>query len=33
MGDAGIGEFKQISALVKEYNSKTKESLQALCKF
>ena len=33
MGDAGINEFKQISALVKEYNSKTKESLAALCKF
>lgn len=32
MGDAGIAEFKAISALVKEYNSKTKESLQALCK-
>ncbi|KAK3711218.1 hypothetical protein LTR37_009812 [Vermiconidia calcicola] len=33
MGDAGIGEFKQISGLVREYNTKTKESLQALCKF
>ena len=33
MGDAGIGEFKAISGLVREYNSKTKESLQALCKF
>ena len=33
MGDAGIGEFKQMSGLVKEWNGKTKESLQALCKF
>ncbi|KAF7188886.1 Secreted isochorismatase effector Isc1 [Pseudocercospora fuligena] len=33
MGDASIPEFKQMSALVKEYSSKTKESLQALCKF
>lgn len=33
MGDAGIGEFKAMSGLVKEYNSKTKENLQALCKF
>lgn len=33
MGDAGIGEFKGIAGLVREYNGKTKESLQALCKF
>lgn len=33
MGDAKIEEFKAIAGLVKEYNSKTKESLQALCKF
>ncbi|KAF2225139.1 Isochorismatase-like protein [Elsinoe ampelina] len=32
MGDAGIAEFKGIAGLVKEYNGKTKESLQALCK-
>jgi hypothetical protein len=33
MGDAGIGEFKQISSLVREWNAKTKENLGALCKF
>lgn len=33
MGDAGIGEFRQISALVREWNGKTKENLGALCKF
>lgn len=33
MGDAGIEEFKAISGLVKEWNGRTKESLQALCKF
>ncbi|EME45576.1 hypothetical protein DOTSEDRAFT_71322 [Dothistroma septosporum NZE10] len=33
MGDAGIPQFKDMSKLVKEYNGKTKESLQALCKF
>ncbi|KAK6008553.1 hypothetical protein QM012_000456 [Aureobasidium pullulans] len=33
MGDASIPEFKQIAGLVKEYNSKTKEGLQALCRF
>jgi nicotinamidase-related amidase len=32
MGDAGIVEFKAVAGLVKEYNAKTKESLQALCK-
>lgn len=32
MGDAGLQEFKAIARVVKEYNSKTKESLQALCK-
>ncbi|KAK5174589.1 uncharacterized protein LTR77_001670 [Saxophila tyrrhenica] len=33
MGDAGIGEFKQMSGLVKEFSGKTKENLGALCKF
>lgn len=33
MGDAQIEEFKGIAGLVKEWNGKTKESLQALCKF
>lgn len=33
MGDAGIGEFKQMAGLVKEFNAKTRENLQALCKF
>ena len=33
MGDAGIEEFRSMSKLVKEYNAKTKENLQALCKF
>ncbi|KAF2164671.1 hypothetical protein M409DRAFT_25065 [Zasmidium cellare ATCC 36951] len=33
MGDAGITEFREMSNLVKEYNAKTKENLQALCKF
>ena len=32
MGDAGIGEFKGIAGLVKEYNAKTKEVLQGFCK-
>lgn len=32
MGDAGIGEFRAMAGLVKEYSGKTKESLQALCK-
>ncbi|CAD0109919.1 unnamed protein product, partial [Aureobasidium uvarum] len=32
MGDASLPEFKQIAGLVKEYNSKTKEGLQALCR-
>lgn len=32
MGDAGISEFKGIAGVVKEFNGKTKESLQALCK-
>lgn len=32
MGDANIGEFKAISGIVKEYNTATKENLQALCK-
>lgn len=32
MGDAGIQEFKGIAGVVKEFNGKTKESLQALCK-
>ena len=33
MGDAGIGEFKGIAGVVKDYSGKTKENLQALCKF
>jgi nicotinamidase-related amidase len=33
MGDAARPEFKQIARLVKEYNAKTKENLQALCRF
>ena len=33
MGDAGIAEFKQMAGLVKEYSGKTREGLQALCKF
>jgi nicotinamidase-related amidase len=33
MGDASVPEFKQIASLVKEYNSKTKDGLQALCRF
>lgn len=30
MGDAGIGEFKEMSRLVREWSGKTKEGLQAL---
>lgn len=33
MGDAGLPEFKGVAGVVKEYSAKTKESLQALCKF
>ena len=33
MGDAGIGEFKQMAGVVKEFSGKTRESLGALCKF
>ena len=33
MGDAGIAEFREMSALVKEYSKQTGESLQALCRF
>lgn len=33
MGDAGIAEFKGIAGVVKEFSGKTKEVLQALCKF
>lgn len=33
MGDAGIGEFREISKLVRETGDKTRDSLQALCKF
>lgn len=32
MGDAGIGEFKQMAGLVKEFSGRTREGLQALCK-
>jgi len=32
MGDAGISEFRSIAGLVKEYNAKTREVMQALCK-
>lgn len=33
MGDAGIGEFKGIAGLVRDYSGKTTENLQSLCKF
>lgn len=33
MGDAGLAEFKAIAGIVKENSGKTKENLQALCKF
>ena len=33
IGDASVPEFKQIASLVKEYNSKTRDVLQALCRF
>ncbi|GAB7360139.1 hypothetical protein MBLNU230_g7902t1 [Neophaeotheca triangularis] len=33
MGDAGIPAFKGIAGIVKEFSGKTKENLQALCKF
>jgi hypothetical protein len=33
MGDAGLSEFKAIAGVVKENSGKTKENLQALCKF
>ncbi|KAL1305834.1 hypothetical protein AAFC00_003994 [Neodothiora populina] len=32
MGDAGISEFRDIAKVVKEFNFKTKEVLQSLCK-
>ncbi|KAH0565592.1 hypothetical protein GP486_001007 [Trichoglossum hirsutum] len=32
MGDAGISEFRQISALVKDTKSSTKSALETLCK-
>ncbi|GAB7339785.1 hypothetical protein MBLNU457_6338t1 [Dothideomycetes sp. NU457] len=32
MGDAAIPEFKAMAGVVKEYNSKTREGLQALCR-
>ena len=32
MGDASIPEFKGIAGVVKEFNGKTKEGLQSLCK-
>jgi len=31
MGDAAIGEFKQMSGLVKEYSKSTKDNLTSLC--
>jgi len=31
MGDAGIGEFKEMSKLVKEFGGPTKENLKGLC--
>jgi len=33
MGDAGIGEFRNIAKLVRDESGRTKENLQALCKF
>jgi hypothetical protein len=32
MGDAGIGEFRHVSALVKETKDATKEAVATLCK-
>jgi hypothetical protein len=32
MGDAGIGEFRDVAKLVKETKENTKSSLEALCK-
>ena len=32
MGDAGIGEFREMAKLVKEFSKSTKENLEALCK-
>lgn len=32
MGDAAIGEFRDVSKLVREFSGQTKENLQALCK-
>lgn len=32
MGDSGIGEFRDIAKLVKEFSSTTKENMQTLCK-
>ena len=31
MGDAGIGEFKEMSRLVKEFGGETREGLRGLC--
>jgi nicotinamidase-related amidase len=31
MGDAGIGEFKEMSKLVREFSGPTKENLKGLC--
>jgi nicotinamidase-related amidase len=31
MGDAGIGEFKEMSKLVREFGGQTKENLKGLC--
>ena len=33
MGDAAIGEFRNIAKLVRDESGRTKENLQALCKF
>ncbi|KAL1588588.1 hypothetical protein WHR41_02712 [Cladosporium halotolerans] len=32
MGDAGIGEFREISRLVREFSGQTKENLEGLCR-
>lgn len=32
MGDAGIGEFRDVSRLVREWSGMTKENLEGLCR-